>query len=261
MDRPDGARPSHTRTTYERDTDTRWAHRNLGGWWWLALLAVPLLLAGVVALARGGSMENDLGARSTAALDKAGLTGVSVDFDGRDATVSVAPDATLSADDLKRAEGLIADVEGVRVVNVDDAGAAAEQPSDTPTGVTSDSASPACDATTTQAAIDQILGEDKIQFGESSARVEGAAADEVAQVAQALSGCDLAITVSGHTDVYGAKGRLSQARGDAVAAALEGAGISAELITVEARGDSEPLGDDTTAAGRDMNRYANIQVR
>ena len=99
MDRPDDASAT-TRTTYERESDTRWAHRNLGGAWWLALLAVPLLLAALVAAVKGGDIENDLGARSTAALSDAGLNGVDLDFSGRDATISAAEGASLSEADL-----------------------------------------------------------------------------------------------------------------------------------------------------------------
>ena len=41
VDESPHARSEHV--TYERDTHTKWGHKNPGGLWWMALLAVPLL--------------------------------------------------------------------------------------------------------------------------------------------------------------------------------------------------------------------------
>src|SRR5689334_4602528 len=58
------------------------------------------------------AIEDDLTARSLDALKAAGLTGVSVSFSGRDATLTGSADAAKATDVVKQ-------VDGVRVVIVD----------------------------------------------------------------------------------------------------------------------------------------------
>ncbi len=116
---------SRTQTSYARESDPRWAHRDLGGWWWLAALAAPLLLAALLVGVRGGGIESDLAESSRTALEGAGLADVAVSLDGRDATVGPADGADLSADDLERARGLVAEVPGVRAAEVDREGGSA----------------------------------------------------------------------------------------------------------------------------------------
>src|SRR3954454_23099323 len=57
--------------------------------WLLAVVAVPVLLTVLLIAVRTGPIEEDLQKRSLAALDAQGITGVWVDFSGRDATVVV----------------------------------------------------------------------------------------------------------------------------------------------------------------------------
>ncbi len=264
MDRPEDA--SHvTRTTHERHSETRWAHRNLGGPWWLALLVVPLLLAALASVVKGGDIEADLGSRSLSALKANGLDGVDVDFSGRDATVSAAAGSGLSAADLKEAGDLVAEVEGVRVADVDTSGLAAEPDTGTTDPGAEEStpaADPACEAAAAQTQIDELLGDDKITFAEGSSVIDASSADEVAKAGALIAGCpDLLVTASGHTDRAGAKGERSQQRADAVKVALEAAGVASDSIEAVGARDTEPLGDNATKVGRDMNRYGNIVVK
>lgn len=271
MDRPEDVSGStRTTTSYQRESDTRWAHRNLGGAWWLALAVIPLLLAALAAAVRGGAIEKDLDARATAVLQKSGVDGVDVSFSGRDATVAVAPGATVDAATLDRAKGYVADVTGVRIVDVDDADVSASGQTGTDTSSDSSGATPSasssaapeeCDPAALQAKIDQILGDNKIAFGEASAELAGDSADEVDQVAGLLAPCaDVAVTVSGHTDTRGAKSAYSQKRADAVKAALVAGGVADSAITAVGKRDADPLGDNATSEGRILNRYADIVV-
>jgi outer membrane protein OmpA-like peptidoglycan-associated protein len=259
-----------TRTTYQRETDTRWAHRNLGGAWWLAFAAVPLLLAALATGIKGGDIENDLSARSGSALSAAGLDGVQVAFDGRDATLSTAG-AELSAADLERAKAVVAEVDGVRVVaGVGSAGAAGDPaPSSSPSAgasqTPSEDPSPSvgadCDAGTIQTQIDEIVGDDQIAFGEGSSKLQGQSAAEVDEIAALLAPCStLAVTVSGNTDKTGSLAK-SQARAEAVADALAAGGVDPAGLSATGVQADDPLGDNTTQDGRDRNRYARVTVK
>ncbi len=100
-----------TRTVYQRETDVRWAWRGVGGWWWLALLALPLLLAALVVLM--GPVSGQLERASDRALERAEITGVSVSVEGRKATVTAATGAAPTSEDLERARARVADLPGV----------------------------------------------------------------------------------------------------------------------------------------------------
>ena len=101
------------------DMDTRFAYRNLGIAWLMAVLVVPLVLAAALAVVRGDKIEDSLRVRSMAALSSAGLSGAGVDFDGRDATLLTPTDDALSPAALDRARDVVADVDGVRVADLD----------------------------------------------------------------------------------------------------------------------------------------------
>ena len=102
--------------------DTRFAYRNLGLAWLVAVLVVPLVLAAVLAVVRGDKIEDNLRDRSMAALSSAGLFAAGVGFDGRDATLNTPTDAPLSEAALDRARDIVADVDGVRAAELDSSG-------------------------------------------------------------------------------------------------------------------------------------------
>lgn len=275
----DDATSSSSYTQTDRDTDTRFAHKNLGWPWLLALLLVPLLLAALLAGLRGGDIETDLKDRSLSELKAKGIdaNGMKLDFDGRDATLKAAAGAGLSKADLDKAKDVVADVEGVRVADVDTAGLAGSgngseptgEPTDEPTDAASEEPSeepspeaPApCDAAKTQAAVDKAVGDDNIQFDEGQGDLSPAGLKEVGSIATVLAPCgDVTITVTGFGDIAGAKGPLPAARAEAVKQALVEGGVVADLVT--AAGSPEPgsLGDNATAEGRDQNRYATVEI-
>jgi outer membrane protein OmpA-like peptidoglycan-associated protein len=70
--------------------------------------------------------------------------------------------------------------------------------------------------------------------------------------------------IEGHTDSDGDDASnlaLSQRRVDAVVAYLTGRGIARARLTPVGKGESEPVADNTTAAGRQENRRSVIRVR
>ena len=104
------------------DVDTRFAYRNVGLVWLLAVFVVPLVLAAALAGVRGDKIEDSLRDRSVAALGSAGLFGVAVVFDGRDATLGAPKDSVLTPAELESARDVVADVDGVRAADLDSGG-------------------------------------------------------------------------------------------------------------------------------------------
>lgn len=113
--------------------------RRPGFVWVLAAILVPVLLTALVIGIKAGPTESELRQRSLAALDARGITGVQVDFSGRDATVVVPAGA-----DATEARKVVAAVDGVRSAHADGGNlaagptgapstGAAEEPGGTPT--------------------------------------------------------------------------------------------------------------------------------
>jgi len=73
-----------------------------------------------------------------------------------------------------------------------------------------------------------------------------------------------AITVIGHTSSEGKDAyneELSQRRAKAVVSALISHGIEAPTISAQGRGEQVPIADNTTGAGRTLNRRVEISCQ
>lgn len=102
---------SHSAIEY--DTAIRRALRNVGRGWFVAMLAVPLVVTGVATRVTTDRLEADLTVRTQQALIRGGFRDVKVRFEGRDGTVSLPVGSeTGIARDIGRG------IEGVRVLKV-----------------------------------------------------------------------------------------------------------------------------------------------
>lgn len=107
-----------------------------------------------------------------------------------------------------------------------------------------------------------VLGEGLFASGqyELSPRARG----EIGTIAAVLTQYeDNRIAVEGHTDSVGsevANQRLSERRAESVRAALIGRGIAPSRIDMAGFGQSNPVGDNATAAGRAQNRRVEIVI-
>ena len=71
------------------------------------------------------------------------------------------------------------------------------------------------------------------------------------------------VTIEGHTDSQGADDAnraLSQRRADAVRRVLEEAGVAGSRMRATGKGESAPVADNASAAGRALNRRVEIIV-
>ena len=71
------------------------------------------------------------------------------------------------------------------------------------------------------------------------------------------------VTIGGYTDNTGnanANLKLSQSRASSIMGALTTQGVAADRMTAKGYGDSHPVGDNSTEAGRAQNRRISLRV-
>jgi len=103
-----------------------------------------------------------------------------------------------------------------------------------------------------------------VLFDVGSSAIKPGAYDEVTRVAQVLNQYpQTTITVAGHTDSTGSEDynqKLSEQRAMAVKNALVGQGVNAMRIQTIGYGETKPVADNATEAGRQMNRRVQITI-
>jgi OmpA-OmpF porin, OOP family len=108
------------------------------------------------------------------------------------------------------------------------------------------------------ARVQAVLADNKIVFAPASTEIDGNAAKIMGQLATALDKCsNLRIEIAGHTDDEGSEESnlaLSQARADSVLIALQGRQVDVSGFSSKGYGESKPIADNDTDAGREANR-------
>jgi len=102
-------------------------------------------------------------------------------------------------------------------------------------------------------------------FDVDSAALKAGAFDEIQRVATVLNQYpQTKIIVAGHTDNTGSESHnllLSERRANSVKNALAGQGVSLSRITTVGFGQATPIADNTTEAGRQLNRRVIITIK
>ncbi|NUQ75893.1 MAG: OmpA family protein [Polyangiaceae bacterium] len=105
----------------------------------------------------------------------------------------------------------------------------------------------------------------QVQFASGTATIEPGSATLLDEVAQVLKDHPdiLRLEVQGHTDNKGAPSlnlRLSQARAEAVRAALMSRGVEPDRMVAKGYGADKPLRENTTEANRRINRRVQFMI-
>lgn len=104
-----------------------------------------------------------------------------------------------------------------------------------------------------------------VHFAFDKATLTAAAEDILDEVVQTVhDNPHIRVELVGHTDSVGSADynqRLSQRRADSARDYLVGRGIDADRLTTDGRGESEPIADNATEAGRRENRRVEITAR
>lgn len=110
----------------------------------------------------------------------------------------------------------------------------------------------------------QITFDSGILFGFDSAELRPDARENLTTLAQSLNDYpNTDVTVIGHTDSKGSDAYnqgLSERRAGSASDFLTAQGISASRITTLGKGESEPVADNETEAGRAQNRRVEIAI-
>ncbi len=112
--------------------------------------------------------------------------------------------------------------------------------------------------------LNTIMRESLIGFEPNKSIIAGDPKPTLELLADAMTNCgDFRIEVGGHTDSQGSEAtnaQLSARRAKAVLEAMTGYGIATGLMTSHGYGESQPIADNETDAGREANRRIEFRL-
>ncbi|MBV9344549.1 MAG: OmpA family protein [Gammaproteobacteria bacterium] len=257
--------------------------RDIPVWPFLWRGAAPL--AGLLLLAlyvlgpfAHGTIESEIQRTIRGQLDAAGFGWVGLSVHGQDAYLSgIEPSAGAAARALAAARAsrcqtwlgarpCVAGVSGdfapplpVPATAAEPTAVAPAAPAAAATAV----AQPRTAAQRCEQSLTSTLAAGQIEFAPGRARISPRSAPLIEALARDLRACPGRVRVEGHTDTVG-RGRLnrqlSQARAEAVRAALVRHGIPARRLVAVGYGARQPLADNDNEAGRARNRRIELHV-
>jgi OmpA-OmpF porin, OOP family len=131
------------------------------------------------------------------------------------------------------------------------------------TTIAATTVAPAAEETAVEA-INEVIDLQPITFQTGSAQLTAEGRSTLDTVAETLAANPTVnIEIQGHTDNFGVPSEnqtLSQARAETVRTYLIDNGIDADRMTAVGFGDTQPVADNTTSAGRAQNRRIEFQV-
>jgi OOP family OmpA-OmpF porin len=195
------------------------------------------------------AIERDILARSGLALNESSMGWVQVSADGRDVVLE---GSAPSAGARREAAALARGVWGVRVV-------------EDRMGV-SEPEAPAAEALEScQDQFDELLANETLLFDTNSAVIPEDSFRLLGELAALASRCtEEHIEVAGHADSSGGEAlnlRLSRDRAEAVVASIVERGVDPERLSAVGFGETRPVADNESAAGRARNRRIEFIVR
>ena len=211
--------------------------------WILALVCAALLVITITGHVR--DIPHSLQRQAMGVLSANQLTGVALNLDGRELTVSGSIENTVDR------EGLLlqmASIDGIRSVWDD-------------LSVVDPEAKARAELERFQQALANIRTEEVI-FEPGSAAFASGSRQALESIVQLLRGYpEHRVRISGHTDNTGRPQvnlRISRERAQAVANYLISSGVSAAQVTAQGYGASQPIADNATEDGRARNRRVEI---
>ncbi len=111
--------------------------------------------------------------------------------------------------------------------------------------------------------VDQYMKERPITFKTGTAELSGGSFSVLQGVADILRGCGASFEVASHTDARGdaaVNQKLSERRATAVARYLAASGVPPQHLRAAGYGETQPVADNATAAGRSANRRVEFRI-
>lgn len=119
------------------------------------------------------------------------------------------------------------------------------------------------EAGTCQKQVDEYLADRRVTFKSGGAELSDASLPVLSMVAGIARGCGAAFEVAGHTDDRGDSAvnqKLSQRRAEAVVRQLVRSGVAESQLRAVGYGESQPVADNGSDAGRSANRRIEFRI-
>lgn len=199
-----------------------------------------LCLLFICVFSEASAIENTLAAQVTSSVDSEDLYWSSVEVQGQTVVLSgAAPDvpARIAAEQRAWSVGGVTSVDNaIQVIG---------------------------EAGTCQQQLNDYLASETITFKTGKAEVIEESFHSLSMLAMIVRRCSTTVEVAGHTDGRGdaeVNLYLSKRRAEVVAKHLVRHGVKADRIKAMGYGESQPLADNSTDAGRELNRRIEFRV-